>query len=197
MQAAIRATGLATLVTAGPEGLWATPLPLLLIDGGPCGTLLGHVAKANAHWRIASGQESLAIFAGPDAYISPGWYETKRETGKVVPTWNYVAIHAYGTAEFFDDDEGKLDAVEQLTRRHEDPRAQPWAVDDAPAPFIAGQLKGIVGVRLRITRIEGKRKMSQNRNEADRAGVAAGLRADRRDDVASLVPRWDGRPDPR
>ena len=187
MQAAMRASGLATLVTAGPDGLWATPLPLLLEEGSPYGTLLGHVAKANRHWQIASGHESLVIFPGPEAYISPGWYATKRETGKVVPTWNYVAIHAYGTPQFFHDDPGKRDAVEQLTRRHEAARDAPWAVSDAPAPFVAGQLNGIVGLRLRITRLEGKRKMSQNRTDADRAGVVAGLQADGLAEVAELV----------
>ena len=187
MQALMRESRLASLVTAGPDGLWATPLPLLLEEGGPFGTLLGHVAKANGHWRIASGHESLVIFTGPEAYVSPSWYATKRETGKVVPTWNYVAVHAYGTAEFFHDDAGKLQAVEKLTVRHEAARAAPWAVNDAPVSFVAGQLKGIVGVRLRITRLEGKRKMSQNRTEPDRAGVVAGLQDDGNDEVAALV----------
>ena len=187
VQAAMRAARLATLVTSGPAGLWATPLPLLLEEGGPYGTLLGHVAKANAHWTIASEHESLVVFPGPEAYVSPGWYPTKRETGKVVPTWNYVSVHAYGTAEFFHDDAGKLDAVEKLTGRHENGRDAPWAVSDAPAPFVAAQLNGIVGLRLRITRLEGKRKMSQNRNEADRAGVVSGLQADGMNTGAELV----------
>ena len=187
MQEVMRQARLASLVTAGPDGLWATPLPLVLEEGGRYGTLLGHVAKANTHWQIASGYESLVIFNGPEAYITPSWYKTKNETGKVVPTWNYVAVHAYGTPEFFDDDATKLDAVEKLTRRHEDLRPAPWAVSDAPAPFVAGQLKGIVGFRLRITRLEGKRKMSQNRTQADRAGVSAGLRAEGLGDIAGLV----------
>lgn len=188
MQDVMRRARTANLVTSGPDGLFATPLPLLLLaDEGPYGTLLGHVARANPHWRMDSAHESLAIFMGPEAYVSPGWYATKQETGKVVPTWNYLAVHAHGPAEFFDGEAELLDAVQRLTRHHEAARATPWAVTDAPPEFVAAQLRGIVGVRLRITRLEGKRKMSQNRNEADRSGVIAGLRANGEDEVASLV----------
>ena len=173
---AMDAARLSNLVTATAEGPIATPLPLFLVrDEGPCGTLYGHLARANPHWRQPALGDAMAVFMGPDAYISPSWYATKREHGKVVPTWNYVTIHAYGTIEFFQDAERLLDVVTRLTNLHEQPRGEPWTVDDAPKPFIAAQLRGIVGLRLPIKRIEGKRKMSQNRSSADRAGVAAGL----------------------
>jgi transcriptional regulator len=174
---AIRGSGLATLVTSGADGLIASHVPMLLdAEPGPYGTLRGHVARANPHWRsVAPGGEALAMFMGPDAYITPSWYETKRQTGKVVPTWNYVAIHAYGPVEFFDDPDRLLAIVTELTRTHEGKRAAPWAVSDAPSDFVRGQLKGIVGFALPITRLEGKWKMSQNRPAEDRAGVIEGL----------------------
>jgi len=176
IHATIRAARLATLVTATAEGLVATPLPLMIEPAeGERGTLYGHVARANPQWRLAPIGAAMAVFMGPDAYVTPSWYASKREHGKVVPTWNYVAVHAYGPAEFFEDADRLLDVVTRLTRHHEAQRAEAWAVSDAPAPFIASQLKGIVGLRLPITRLEGKRKLSQNRSEADRAGVAAGL----------------------
>ena len=119
----------------------------------------------------------MVIFTGPDAYVTPSWYESKREHGKVVPTWNYVAVHAYGAAEFFDDIDRLHEAVTRLTHRYEKALAKPWAVTDAPEPFIKAQLKGIVGLRLVIGHVEGKVKMSQNRSEGDRKGVAEGLAA--------------------
>lgn len=174
----IRAARLCNLVSQTGEGLIATPLPLLLDPAeGPFGTLYGHFARANPHWKHAGESEALAIFMGPDAYVSPAWYATKAETGKVVPTWNYVAVHAYGPLETFDDADRLLDIVSRLSDRHEAPRANPWAVADAPADYIAGMLKGIVGLRMQITRLDGKRKLSQNRDDADRAGVAEGLAA--------------------
>lgn len=165
-----------TLVTATADGIVATPLPLIFdkVEGSH-GVLYGHLAKANPQWSIPVMGEAMVIFNGPDAYVTPSWYATKREHGKVVPTWNYVAVHAYGTVEFFEDETRLHDAVSRLTRLHETPRAEPWAVTDAPEPFIKAQLKGIVGMRLAISRIEGKVKMSQNRSEADRHGVAKGL----------------------
>ena len=176
MHAAIRATRLANLVTMGPEGLLATPLPMMLdAADGDYGTLHAHVAKANPQWR-STGQ-ALVIFMGPDAYVTPSWYETKQLTGKVVPTWNYIAVHAYGPVEFYGDADRLLDVVTRLTALHEQPRPQPWAVSDAPEPFIRSQLKGIVGVRSPIARLEGKQKLSQNRTLEDRAGVKAGLAA--------------------
>jgi transcriptional regulator len=192
IRAAIAGARLANLVTSTADGPLATPLPLLLDESeGPHGTLYGHVAKANPQWRMPAIGEALAIFMGPEAYVTPSWYVTKQETGKVVPTWNYIAVHAYGPVEFFQDPERLLDVVTRLTNRHEKPRADPWTVDDAPADFIAAQLRGIVGVRIPVTRFEGKRKMSQNRPIGDRLGVAAGLAASehsRDHEVAALIP---------
>jgi transcriptional regulator len=192
IKATIRAARLANLVTATANGPLATPLPLFLDDSeGEHGVLYGHVARANPQWQAAPIGEALTVFMGPDAYVTPSWYATKQETGKVVPTWNYITVHAYGPVEFFHEPERLLAAVTRLTNMHEQARAEPWAVSDAPADFIAAQLRGIVGVRIPVTRFEGKRKMSQNRPEADRVRVAAGLAAsdnfgDRA--VAPLIP---------
>jgi transcriptional regulator len=192
LHAAMREARLANFVTATAEGLVATPLPLLIApEEGPYGTLYGHLARANPQWKSPPAGDAMALFMGPEAYVSPSWYPAKQEHGKVVPTWNYVAVHAYGPVEFFDDADRLLDAVARLTSLHERPRAEPWAVTDAPEAFVRAQLRGIVGLRLPIARIEGKRKMSQNRSAADRAGVAAGLAAsDRASDraAAALIP---------
>jgi transcriptional regulator len=189
---AMREARSATLVTATEEGLVGTLLPMLLDeDEGEYGTLYGHLARANSQWKLMPTGEAMAIFSGPEAYITPSWYATKRETHKVVPTWNYVAVHAYGTVEFFDDPARLLDIVTRLTDLHEQPRPDRWAVTDAPSDFIGAQLKGIVGLRMPIARLEGKRKMSQNRNAADRATVVEGLSvSDRNEDhvVAHLIP---------
>jgi len=176
----MRAAPFANLVTMGSEGLDATPLPLMLDPSdGPHGSLIGHIARANPQWRTTdTAHEALAIFSGPDSYITPSYYETKRLTGKVVPTWNYVTVHARGRISFFQEPEALLDLVRRLTDRHEGERPAPWAVSDAPADFIQSQLRAIVGLRLEITQLTGKWKMSQNRSPADRAGVVAGLRAD-------------------
>ena len=191
IRATIRSIRLANLVTATADGLIATPLPLFLDETeGEHGTLYGHVAKANPQWRSAPSGDALAIFMGPEAYVTPSWYATKQETGKVVPTWNYIAIHAYGPVEFFESSERLLQVVTRLTNIHEGSRADPWAVSDAPADFIAAQLRGIVGVRIPVSRFEAKRKMSQNRPEADRTRVAAGLAASdnpRDREVAPLI----------
>ena len=174
---AIRAAGLATLVTVTAAGPVASHIPMLLDAGsGERGTLLGHIARANPQWRdTIAGTPALAIFLGPDAYVSPTWYPSKQATGKVVPTWNYIAIHAYGAPEFFDDADRLRDVVARLTNRQEASRSAPWSIADAPADYIASQLRAIVGVALPIERLEGKWKLSQNRPEADRAGVIAGL----------------------
>jgi transcriptional regulator len=186
---AIRSTGLVTLVTNTADGLIASHVPVLLdSEPAPNGTLIGHLARPNPQARGAIG-EALAIFQGPEAYITPSWYATKRETGKVVPTWNYVAIHAYGSIEFFNNRERLLDVVTRLTERQETRRAEPWAVSDAPADFIDVMLKGIIGFAMPITRLEGKWKMSQNRPAEDRAGVVSGLETEAREDVAALIPR--------
>jgi transcriptional regulator len=189
---AMREVRSATLVTATEEGLIGTLLPMLLNeDEGEYGTLYGHLARANSQWKLSPTCAAMAIFSGPEAYITPSWYATKRETHKVVPTWNYVAVHAYGVVEFFDEPARLLDIVTRLTDLHEQPRPDPWAVTDAPSDFIKAQLKGIVGLRMPIVRLEGKRKMSQNRNAADRTTVVEGLSvSDRSEDraVARLIP---------
>ncbi|MEQ8651433.1 MAG: FMN-binding negative transcriptional regulator [Kiloniellales bacterium] len=165
---------LAALVTTGPDGIEASHLPLLYLAEANC--LVGHLARANGQWRSLAGQEGLAIFLGHQAYISPSWYASKQEHGKVVPTWNYEAVHVYGRLHVVDDKAALLDLVSRLTERHEARSAQPWAVNDAPERFIGGQLKGIVGLRMEIGRIEAKRKLSQNRPQADRLGTIKGLR---------------------
>lgn len=189
IRATIHAARLANLVTATADGPIATPLPLFLdASEGEHGVLYGHVAKANPQWRSAPIGEALAIFMGPEAYVTPSWYATKQETEKVVPTWNYIAVHAYGPVEFFQESERLLEVVTRLTNMHEKSRAKPWAVSDAPADFIASQLRAIVGVRIPVTRFEGKRKMSQNRPEADRIGVAAGLAASEKPRDREVAP---------
>ncbi|MEB2517682.1 FMN-binding negative transcriptional regulator [Pseudomonas sp. YuFO20] len=179
LQQQILGTRLALLVTHGEQGLQASHLPLLLnTDEGPNGTLYGHFAKANPQWKeLQNGAEAMVIFAGADAYVSPGFYPSKAEHGKVVPTWNYVAVHAYGSAEVFTDADRLRSLVSALTDRHEAGRAQPWKVADAPADYIDGMLRAIVGFALPIQRLEGKRKLSQNRSTADIAGVREGLAA--------------------
>ena len=174
---AIRRTAFGTLVTQGSAGMEASHVPMLIdAKAGPHGTLKGHIARANPQWQqAAAGADALAIFLGPQTYISPAWYVTKQETGKVVPTWNYVAIHAYGKPRFIEDAEWLRALVTELTETHERPRADPWAVTDAPADFVDGMLRAIVGFELRIERLEGKWKMSQNRPPKDRARVLEGL----------------------
>lgn len=175
---AIRRAALGTLVTVGADGLEASHVPMLLDpEPAPYGTLIGHIARANGQWRrTAADTPALAMFLGPDAYVSPAWYATKRQTGRVVPTWNYVAVHASGDVRFFDDAERLLRLVKRLTETHEAGRPEPWTVTDAPPEFIRAQLKGIVGFELPIARLEGKWKLSQNRPAEDRAGAIEGLR---------------------
>ncbi|MGA8320865.1 MAG: FMN-binding negative transcriptional regulator [Xanthobacteraceae bacterium] len=192
LHAAIRVSRLTNFITATADGLIGTPLPMILNETeGPHGTLYGHVARANPQWKRVPIGDAMAVFMGPDAYVTPSWYATKRQTGKVVPTWNYVAVHAYGPVEFFEDADRLLDVVTRLTKLHESARPDPWVVTDAPKEFIQSQLRGIVGLRMPITRVDGKRKMSQNRSAEDRAGVVNGLAAsdsavDRA--VANLIP---------
>jgi transcriptional regulator len=156
---------------AGALRLTATHLPLLVSNE----KLVGHIAKANTQWKqLDPAMESLAIFKAVDGYVSPSHYATKIATGKVVPTWNYEAVHAYGRLEIVEDSAGILEIVTALTERQEQVRAKPWQVSDAPADYIAAQLRGIVGVVLHITRLEGARKLSQNKSAADQQGVIAG-----------------------
>lgn len=187
----MRGSGLATLVSMTADGLIASHAPLMLDPApAPFGTLIGHLAKANPHARLADpGVQTLVIFQGPDGYITPSYYAAKKQHGKVVPTWNYAAIHAYGTLQVFDDPTRLLAVVTRLTNRHEAPRAYPWAVSDAPDDFIEGMLRGIVGIALPIARLEGKVKMSQNRPPADLPGVIDGLRRDGQDALAQAVVR--------
>lgn len=175
----VRAHPLGLLVTAGPAGLVANPVPFVLYpDEGERGTLRTHLARANAQAaELAAVGECLVVFQGPDDYISPGWYPTKRETGKVVPTWNYATVHAWGEPRLVDDPAWLRRQIADLTAAHEGARPEPWRVDDAPGEYLAAQLKGIVGVEIPIRRSEGKWKVSQNRSEADRAGVVEGLLA--------------------
>ncbi len=193
LHATIERSGLATLVTAGPDGPEASHVPMLLDRGaGPLGTLYGHVARANPQWRHPD-PAALAIFLGPDAYVTPSWYTTKSRTGEVVPTWDYVAVHARGHVRFFEDEERLLDLVATLTRRHEASRQHPWAVADAPPDYVRANLEAIVGFELPIAKLEGKWKMSPNRPAEDRAGVVQGLGRDGEATVAALVERGGSR----
>lgn len=170
---------LASLVTLGADGLNANHLPFEL-DAAPApyGTLRGHVARANPVWRDYSREtEALAIFHGPQVYISPSWYETKKQTGEVVPTYNYAVVHAYGRLQIVEDRNWLRGLVTRLTERFESGSAAPWRVSDAPQPFIDKQLGAIVGIEIVISKLFGKWKVSQNRPAADRAGVVEALGA--------------------
>ena len=181
--------GAADLITLTEDGLLATMLPFAYEPAaGEHGTLLGHVARNNDQWRKPALGESLAIVRGPDAYISPSWYASKAEHGRVVPTWNYVTAHVYGHLVVHDDPEWVEGVVRRLTVKHETVKGEPvWSVDDAPRKFIDGQLRAIVGLELQITRVEAKAKLSQNRPEADVVGVVAGLSARGDDRSAEAV----------
>ncbi|MEP7057311.1 MAG: FMN-binding negative transcriptional regulator [Caldimonas sp.] len=166
------------LVTQGAAGIAANPLPFLLDpDGGAgFGTLRGHVARANPVWReAATDGQALVVFQGPQGYVSPSWYASKAEHGKVVPTWNYVMVQARGRLRAIDDPAWVLKLVTRLTERHESPRDAPWGVGDAPADYIESMLRAIVGIELELTALSGKWKVTQNRSAADRAGVVRGL----------------------
>lgn len=184
----------ADLISPTDDGLLATFLPVLYDP--VAGSLLGHVARNNPHWRAAGGQ-SLAIVRGPDAYVSPRLYASKAEHGRVVPTWNYITAHVYGRLVAHDDVEWLRTLVTRLTERHEAADVsenRPWEVTDAPAGYIDGQLRAIVGLELVIDRIEAKSKLSQNRSEADQSGVVAGLSTG--DCAAQAVATAMRRPDP-
>jgi transcriptional regulator len=193
--ALIRAHPLGLLVTLGREGLEANPIPFVLdARASALGTLKAHLSRANAQWRnFDPAQEALVVFQGPEAYITPSWYAAKREHGKVVPTWNYAIVQARGRLTVRDNPDWLLQQIAALTDIQETPRPEPWAVSDAPEPFVAAQLKGIVGVELEITRIEGKWKVSQNRAEADRLGVSAGLRLSQDDASRQMADLVDAR----
>ena len=169
--------GAADLVTSTEQGLLASLLPFVYDEpeGEQPGRLLGHVARPNDQWRVPATTEALVIVRGPDAYVSPSWYATKREHGRVVPTWNYVTAHVYGRLVVHDDPSWVEAVVRRLTAKHEAGLREPWSVDDAPPAYLTGQLRAIVGVEVEISRVEAKWKLSQNRSDADQDGVVAGL----------------------
>lgn len=188
LHALMRQHSLATVVTMGRDGLLASHLPLILDPApAPFGTLRGHMARANPQWRDSVVEvEALAIFQGPAAYISPSWYATKAETGRVVPTYNYVVVHAHGPMRVTTDPAALLDHVRRLTEHHESANPLPWRVDDAPPEYIDNLLNAIAGIEIPVARLEGKWKVSQNRPAADRAGIAEALRA-AGDPMADLI----------
>lgn len=194
----LRNLAASNLITATAEGLLATMLPLVYDEGGsrtglgPWGALLGHVARNNRQWEVPALGEAMVIAAGPDAYISPAWYATKREHGRVVPTWNYITAHVHGRLVIHDDPTWVEANVRRLTAKYERSREEPWSVDDAPEAYIAGQVKAIVGVEIVIDRVEGKVKLSQNRSDEDIAGAIEGLE-DRGEHRVSAAMRALGR----
>jgi transcriptional regulator len=179
--------GAADLITMTADGLVATMLPF--IYDRPRNVLLGHVARNNDHWQREAIGDALVIMRGPNAYVSPTWYASKQEHGRVVPTWNYVTAHVYGELTVHDNAAWVEDVVRRLSDLHEHGRAEPWSVDDAPEKYVQGQLRAIVGVQVAIRRIEAKFKLSQNRPAADIDGVVDGLRADGNDRTADAVTR--------
>ena len=166
----------ASLITVGLSGLFASHIPMVLEQNGAMGQLRGHISRANMQWRDYNPSvEALAIFSGPQHYITPNWYPEKQDTGKVVPTWNYVVVHAYGYLKIMEDAEWLRAHLASLTNIHEAESPVPWKIGDAPEDYIAALLKGIVGLEMTIERLEGKWKVSQNRSDEDRNGVAKGL----------------------
>jgi transcriptional regulator len=189
----LRAHPLGLLVSAGPGGLMANPVPFTVYPDEGAGVIRAHVARANPQWQeLASGAECLVVFSGPHAYISPSWYPSKAENHRSVPTWNYATVHVWGKPQLHEDAAWLRRQIDDLTQAHESGRPQPWKVSDAPPDFVAAQLQAIVGIEIAITRLEAKWKMSQNRTAADRAGVVAGLQAEGTPaaaNVAELVAR--------
>jgi len=195
----LRNHGAVDLITATPTGLRATMLPMIYVEpdgseqAGTFGLLLGHFARKNDHWQQPVVGEAMALVRGPDAYITPTWYATKREHGRVVPTWNYITAHVYGDLVVHDDAEWVERNVRQLADKHESGRQPEWEVGDAPPAYISGQLRAIVGVELRISRIEAKFKLSQNRSGDDVDGIIAGLSREDRRNMADAVRTAAGR----
>ncbi len=171
---------LGLLVTHGDNGLEASPIPFLFYaNEGEHGMLRAHLAKANPHWKsLAESVECLVVFQGPEGYVTPSWYPSKAEAHKAVPTWNYATVHVWGNASVTEDAAWLRRQLDDLTMLHERSRLQPWSVNDAPPDYIANQMKAIIGIEIPIGRIEGKWKMSQNKDDADREGVIAGMRSD-------------------
>jgi transcriptional regulator len=188
----IRGHPLALLISAGPGGIVANPVPFLSYPEE--GVLRAHVARANGQWReLAAAPDCLVVFQGPAAYVTPSWYASKAEHGKVVPTWNYAVVEARGRTRIVQDAGWLRRQIDDLTMAREGARPAPWAVSDAPEPFVAAQLRGIVGIEVAVTALTGKWKVSQNRPEADRAGVAEGLGAEGADAMSRLVAERGGR----
>ena len=177
LHAFMRAHPFVTLITTGSSGLIASHVPMVLEGAdSEMGILKGHVSRANPQWReFSRDAQALVIFSGADHYITPSWYEEKKTTGKVVPTWNYAVVHAYGSLKTVEDGAWLRAHLESLTTMHEASFAKPWKVSDAPEDYVASQMKGIVGMEFRVERLEGKWKLNQNRSEADRLGVVEGL----------------------
>ena len=176
----MQSIGLVSLISMGREGLDASHVPVVVnMEEGDKGTIHGHLFRGNDQWKKADVHiPVLVIFSGPETYVSPSWYESKKKTPNVVPTWNYVAIHAYGKINFYDDRDRLLSMIAKLTDRHEQGRSTPWSVTDAKEEYIEKLLKGVIGFEIPIERLDGKFKLSQNKNEADRLGVVQGLQAD-------------------
>lgn len=179
LHAHISASGLAMVVSNGASGVPdISYLPLVLLpQDGPQGSLLGHFARANGHWKALAGRQAVVIFPGANAYVSPSWYPTKQVHHKHVPTWNYETVHATGTVEIFEEKERLRETVRSLTRRHEEHRAEPWRIEQAPMEYMDAMLRSIVGFKLRIEALAGKRKLSQNRAPEDKEGVRQALAA--------------------
>lgn len=194
LHALIRAHPLGLLISATAAGPIADPIPFLLSIKDRSTRLRAHLARANPHWKIVQDNPAvpvLVVFQGSENYITPSWYETKRETGKVVPTWNYVTVQARGNAQVFENSEWLLGQIEELTALHEAARETPWKVSDTPPGYIDSQLKGIVGLEIEVSELSGKWKVSQNRPVRDRAGVAEGLaRASSGQPMADLVRQY-------
>jgi len=196
----IRTHPLGLLISNGVDGPIANAIPFLLdADIAPNGRLRAHLAKANPQWKLLADTPAspvLIVFQGADAYVTPSWYETKRETGKVVPTWNYAIVQVRGTVRVIEEGKWIAQQITELTASQEGGRSAPWAVTDAPATYIQSQIKGIVGLEITVTSIEGKWKVSQNRPVADRVGVAQGLQGEASNpaapDMAGLVRAWGG-----
>ena len=188
LQLEVNKISFGAIITVGPPGLMVSHVPMLLDPSrGRLGTLFGHLAKGNSQWRDSSvASEGLATFMGPDAYVSPNWYPTKKVNGEQVPTWNYIEVQVRGPVTFFDDPKKLLAVVTDLSSHHEADSQEPWSVSDAPAGYVRKELKSIVGFEMQISKIEGKWKLSQNKAKEDREGVKRGLVKRNRPGVTSV-----------
>ena len=187
IHATMRGARLANFVTCTANGLVCTPLPLFLDEReGEQGVIYGHLARANTQWKETPTCDALAIFNGPDAYVTPSWYESKKEHGKVVPTWTYVMVHAHGTLEAMATEAELLSHLTQLTNQNEEEREKPWAVSDAPEKYIQAMTRGIVGLRMKVERLEGSWKLNQHKSEGDRLSVLTGLSVEADADAKSV-----------